>query len=561
VTGHRRLPDEEALAEQVRRALQRTRELLPSSPYTPVLFTIISPLAEGADRLVAREVLKSEGADLEVPLPLPREEYLRDFQSDESKREFDALLSRAREVTELGPSESREKAYESVGHHVVDRCDVLIALWDGEPSRGQGGTAEIVEYARTREEQQQPNIRPRRGLWKVVENAAGFIRRYGSFGLKPSPRDTRRSRVPIFWISTKGRQELVEELGDDFKATPFRLLDEYNRAKMTQVDMEQQLSEHRRQLSVAGQRLDTSALPLKVISDWVAPFYVRADLLARRCQNWYYILSNALFLLAAAAVAAIASQVVLAPDRLELVWIEVVLMLGVLVMVGAGRLWHFYDRWISYRFLAERFRSAYFLALAGLRGHREASLEHARLGHTSEEWLRWAFGEVWSQRPQVELPPSSVEDLRQFLAEAWVGDQANFHRSAHDKYRFRHLRLSRITEFLFGSTILAAVLHALGVGERGSVGSLSLSDVLSLLAISLPAVGAAVSGILAEREYMRNSGRYGEMVGQLEAARRRMEAGQDLEAVRAAAVEAENLMLQENRDWFVLMSPHEIRPT
>jgi len=81
--------------------------------------------------------------------------------------------------------------------------------------------------------------------------------------------------------------------------------------------------------------------------------------------------------------------------------------------------------------------------------------------------------------------------------------------------------------------------------------------VLSLLAISLPALGAAVGGILAEREYMRNSGRYGEMVEHLEATRRRMEAAQDLAALRTAAAEAENLMLEENRDWFIVMSIHE----
>ena len=55
---------------------------------------------------------------------MPREEYERDFQSDESKREFDELLSQAKEVLELGPSESREEAYERIGHYVVDRCDV-----------------------------------------------------------------------------------------------------------------------------------------------------------------------------------------------------------------------------------------------------------------------------------------------------------------------------------------------------------------------------------------------------------------------------------------------------
>ena len=35
-----------------------------------------------------------------------------------------------------------------MGRYVVDHCDVLIALWDGMPSSGQGGTAEIVSYAK-----------------------------------------------------------------------------------------------------------------------------------------------------------------------------------------------------------------------------------------------------------------------------------------------------------------------------------------------------------------------------------------------------------------------------
>ena len=31
----------------------------------------------------------------------------------------------------------------------VDGSDVLIAVWDGEPARGRGGTAEVVAYARS----------------------------------------------------------------------------------------------------------------------------------------------------------------------------------------------------------------------------------------------------------------------------------------------------------------------------------------------------------------------------------------------------------------------------
>jgi hypothetical protein len=31
---------------------------------------------------------------------------------------------------------------------VADQCDALVAVWDGQPARGRGGTADIVAYAR-----------------------------------------------------------------------------------------------------------------------------------------------------------------------------------------------------------------------------------------------------------------------------------------------------------------------------------------------------------------------------------------------------------------------------
>jgi hypothetical protein len=44
-------------------------------------------------------------------------------------------------------AELRRDAYAHAGRYIVDHCDVLIAVWDGAPSRGRGGTAEIVQYA------------------------------------------------------------------------------------------------------------------------------------------------------------------------------------------------------------------------------------------------------------------------------------------------------------------------------------------------------------------------------------------------------------------------------
>jgi hypothetical protein len=111
-------------------------------------FRLISPLAEGADRLVARQVLARPGCELIVPLPIPREEYLA---NNELGDEFRELIARANEVIELPPAESREASYDRAGHYVLDHCDLLLTLWNGEAASGRGGTGDIVARARARQ--------------------------------------------------------------------------------------------------------------------------------------------------------------------------------------------------------------------------------------------------------------------------------------------------------------------------------------------------------------------------------------------------------------------------
>ena len=118
----------------------------------------ISALAAGADQWFADEALKL-GYELQCPLPFQRDEYLKDFASDEpSRRQFEKLLGEATAVLELDgrvgttqrPTSRDSQSYEAVGRVMLDQSDLLIALWDGQQSRGQGGTGQIVAEARQR---------------------------------------------------------------------------------------------------------------------------------------------------------------------------------------------------------------------------------------------------------------------------------------------------------------------------------------------------------------------------------------------------------------------------
>ena len=145
-TGHRFLSAEDLLRSGVNQALDVIERRFGDHP-----LTVMSSLAEGADRLIASEILRRPGATLVVPLPLPRADYARDFADPASVQAFNDLLARADRVLEMQPAASRTDAYMAAGHFIVDHCDVLIAMWDGEAEQGAGGTALVVARARERQ--------------------------------------------------------------------------------------------------------------------------------------------------------------------------------------------------------------------------------------------------------------------------------------------------------------------------------------------------------------------------------------------------------------------------
>lgn len=101
-------------------------------------------LARGADQVFARVVLDLGGT---VGVVLPAADY-RDRQvNDDNLAEFDDLLGKATAVHTMPFPESGPEAYMAAGEHMLDNVDVLLAVWDGGPSGGYGGTADVVAVA------------------------------------------------------------------------------------------------------------------------------------------------------------------------------------------------------------------------------------------------------------------------------------------------------------------------------------------------------------------------------------------------------------------------------
>ncbi|MEU5372462.1 hypothetical protein ABZ362_26430 [Streptomyces sp. NPDC005951] len=100
--------------------------------------------AEGADQVFAFTVLAA-GAKLHAIVPSTG--YESSFQSEQPRAAYECLLRLANSRTELPFSEPGEDAYMAAGQEVADQSDTLLAVWDGKPAGGKGGTADVVAYA------------------------------------------------------------------------------------------------------------------------------------------------------------------------------------------------------------------------------------------------------------------------------------------------------------------------------------------------------------------------------------------------------------------------------
>ncbi|RXK54745.1 hypothetical protein ESB00_02285 [Oleiharenicola lentus] len=139
-SGHRQLADPAGVTRAVKTALEELQKEAPGE------WIALSSAAAGADLIFVRSALDL-GLGWEASLPLPLVDFERDFPPQEWG-EVKALLARAEHLEIAAEPGSREEAYLSGGFEIVNRCDVLLVVWDGQPARGKGGTADVVAYAR-----------------------------------------------------------------------------------------------------------------------------------------------------------------------------------------------------------------------------------------------------------------------------------------------------------------------------------------------------------------------------------------------------------------------------
>lgn len=151
ITGHRDIIDSntEILKQMVIDFIKKKQIQCPNTP-----IVLLTPLAEGADRIAAEAAINCE-IDFIAVLPMPVDQYRDDFTNPESVEKFNYLLKKASSTIEISLQkginkvnlkdiEKRNEQYYQNGLFIARQCYTLIALWDGTDNGKKGGTADVV---------------------------------------------------------------------------------------------------------------------------------------------------------------------------------------------------------------------------------------------------------------------------------------------------------------------------------------------------------------------------------------------------------------------------------
>lgn len=462
VTGHRtiRRGDEGAVTVHLREPLDRLRRDLPHSPVI-----LLTSLAEGADRLVARVALDA-GVQLIVVLPLPQDIYERDFTTAESRGEFRALLAHPRtercivapvlDPRAETPGNARDLQYLLSGLFIARHSDILIAIWDGAPARGMGGTGQIVDFRR-------------RGRIEIVEcDTECLAAAPEPFNVLASPLDAPPTGL-IFHVSAPKpddtaapngvtAQWLVPERHDDSPVTRAQ----YRRHSWQTLGHRETFNSecvsyranHGPRVAAARALLTRGELDADASTAATEESFAVADVIAIRHQQETYRTLIALFYLVAfATLSLLFRDRALTEDAKRAYLAGYLLLLAIAdVLYLRTRSRASQDRFQDYRALAEGLRVQFFWRLAGLQ-HAAADY-YLRKQRNQLSWIRDSL-RACALRAAPHSPGRIAE-----VALLWVTDQRAYYERAsrRDGLRRHRLRMAGSALVLFSLCVTVGLL-------------------------------------------------------------------------------------------------------
>lgn len=418
VTGHRNLLASEtpALKQKVREFFLRLR-----AEYPDLTLQLITPLAEGADRLVT-DVAVDLGIDLLIVLPMSVDEYGQDFSSELAVETLRETVDAARviqlppvppDMETAGILSDRQRQYAQLGVFISNHCQVLLALWDGKHTKEVGGTAGVVNYHLM-------SVMPGYSIVELSPNLLANNENDLCYHIVCSrdEQDGQPSQrfqpMDTAWVTGSYVRADSESMPLDYQIMLHRLQD-YD---LDTAKYQDKIDEHGYDLLANAPDIECPSGigdigKQQMVADWLALHFQKRVSGSLIATHSIAVVIGLVFILYSELDGL---------DYLVNVFLLAFLVGFILYKIGERRHWH--RKYLDYRALAEGLRVQFYWSLAGVIDTRSAEFAYDNFLQKQDVdlgWIRHVMRNLSLTRSREQAPS---EEWLAWVIKDWVGDES-----------------------------------------------------------------------------------------------------------------------------------------
>lgn len=550
VTGHRDLVDDEipTIRKRVHTFLRRLKLEYPARGVT-----VMSPLAEGADQLVAEEAL-ALGLKLVAALPMARDLYIEDFETPPARERFNSLLSQASEIFELPvtpgnttasisePGKNRTRQYAQLGVFLCAHCHILLALWDGKHNDKLGGTGQVVRFHHNAV---MPGYTPRSVNTRLIlaEDESDLVYHIVCSRDKPDggPAEGLKA-LACHWFTTDPARPRTQHMPLRYR----KILD-----RTSEFSHDAQLHADKIQ-SEAWSLVDEQAMPQLPVAlrdidhvfrsaDWLAIYFQKRHLLALRSTHAMAMLMG---------MAYIAYSDIFPTRLFILAFIAFFLIATAIHRYSFSQAWH--RKYLDYRTLAEGLRVQFYWAAAGVSSGIVSKFLHDNFLQMQDSDLGWIRNVMRVAGMESDVAPNTGSYGVEFAVREWIGDARSGQLGYYDrKIREKSGRNNRTEQFARTIAWVTALALALFIFADAELADGIRDPIVVLMGILLLAVGIRQSYAfsVADFELVKQ---YKFMARTFTKARRRIDACETNDERRGVLRVLGEAALDEHAEWILM---------
>jgi hypothetical protein len=549
VTGHRDLRKDELpeIRSRVRDLFLDLKERFPARQ-----LRLLSPLAEGADRLVANVAMEL-GIELSVVMPMPYVAYQSDFSSEESVTEFDSLYALASDVYELPiarngtlesisrPGRARDLQYAQMGVFLCAHSHILLALWDGKTSGHLGGTAQVVRF-------HHDDIMPGYTTHNVgtqqmlIDDESDLIYHIVCSREGPDGAPVEGFEPLECWWFTKDRHsprqrdlpeqhELIFSRSSEFSEDVIRFSDRIEGESYALLDEE-----------------DAARLPRGVVNinrvfcmaDWLAIHYQKLTLRMLKITHLLTFLMGFMFILFSD----------LRTQEIYMIGFLAFFALSAGAHVLAKRKgWQ--RKYLDYRTLAEGLRVQFYLSAAGITGDTESKFTHDNFLQTQDPELGWIRNVMRVAGTRCDADREVSQAGLAFTLRQWIGDNESGQLGYYRRKTAQWIKRNRNTERLSALALATSVIVILLIIFGGTFGETYIDVLFVLMGSTLLAYGVrqGYAQSTAQKELIKQ---YEFMLRVFHNSRRRLDGAEDDDERHQILRALGGSCLDEHAEWILM---------